>query len=91
MAEVDKTTTDVSFLATDPKQIEVLSQKTRCGTTLFFSSKILFFHISLDFWKFDVFSSNFSSIKMLFIDGAILQLKFYEFREINYTTSRNIH
>ena len=59
-------------------------------TTLFFSSKIPFFHLSLDFWKFDVASSNFSSMKMLFIDGAILQLKFYECREINYTTSRNI-
>ena len=59
-------------------------------TTLFFSSKILFFHLSLDFWKFDVFSSNFSSMKMLLIDGAILRLKFYEFREINYTSSQNI-
>ena len=59
-------------------------------TTLFFSSKIPSFHLSLDFWKFDVASSNFSSMKMLFIDGAILQLKFYELWEISYTSSRNI-
>ena len=39
-------------------------------TTLFFSSKSPTFHLSLDFSIFDVFSSNFSSMKMLFIDGA---------------------
>ena len=59
-------------------------------TTSFFSSKILFFHLSLDFWKFDVFSSNFNFMKMLFIDGAIIQLKFYEFMEISYASPWNI-
>ena len=44
------------------------------GTTLFFSSKILLFRLSFDFPKFDVSSSNFSSMKMLFIDGAFSKL-----------------
>ena len=43
-------------------------------TTLFFSSKILLFRLSFDFPKFDVSSSNFSSMKMLFIDGAFSKL-----------------
>ena len=60
-----------AFLIRPPFNLYIYS-----WTTLFFSSKSPTFHLSLDFSIFDVFSSNFSSMKRLFIDGAFSKFIF---------------